>query len=285
MKKVILLLLLILPVIIVAASFAIAGAIGRGIMYVEIERVYISDLDGFTMAGYIDDPYAENTYKLYAQVGGVYELEAFLAIEPERAKFSDLEFSYSNPSAAAVADGKIRVAENRRTSDKDGVVVKVKYGLDTFLTIYLDIAPDYSSFDYFGCDYNALSEGISNHNPQNPDEKWSKYCSVNTGSGYLVINRENAGAAEIPIGDILRNGFDTAPYDILYKEPYRTDFLKSLNFTSGNGDKLKIVNKGPGGNGVNVFNAEVSGAGVVEVRITADWTDVLRETVVNVEIV
>ena len=108
MKKVILLLLLVLPVIIVAISFAIAGSIARGAMYVEIENVYITDIDSFftyknngkIVYWFLPESDRTDQFILAGEVGEVYEFEKFITVAPARAEFSKLEFviSKSKPS-------------------------------------------------------------------------------------------------------------------------------------------------------------------------------------------
>lgn len=277
MKKVILLLILVLPVIIVALSMAISGYIAPIVKIVRIEGVKIN-LDGFYNEGYSFND--TDKYDLIADTGVEYELEKFLSPVPASANLSSLEYVSTNPSAASVVNGKIKVEQNMRSSDYNngGVIIDIIYDDPgkPFFTIAVNINVDPDSFDYLGFDYNRLAQGI-------PGSEWSGYCEVTPGSGYLSIYRDKIGGTEIPLGRILRNGLDTAPYNILNADnPFRPGFINSLDFSSDN-PEIVIIPKGQEG-GLNVTDAGVLSAGKITVKIKADFLDRLHEISVNIEI-
>ena len=257
-------------------------------MYVEIESVGISDWDGLMDAGYRQRGQTEDRFTIETKVGGVYDFAKFFTIVPEKAKFSELEFVYSNASAVKVENGKIHVLQNMRSSDRqrDGsVTIEVNYGEKQFYIIYVEIKVDRGSFDYFGFDYDMLKQGASD-----PVVAWSKYCAVN--NGYLIISKQDLGGTVIPdFGRILRDGFDTAPYDLLYNQlpdgspnPDRAALLNSLAFPDKPGI-LAITSQGQDANDINIFAAEILGTGITEITVTADWKGAAFIITINIEVV
>ena len=293
MKKVILLLLLILPVAIVAASFAIAGAIGRGIMYVEVEQVYLTRDAAVQAEFYQIYRGRQNGYVLTAQVGRDYEFGKFFTVSPAKAKFADLDFPSSNPAAVSVEDGKLRVKQNMRSSDNKEIRIDVKYGDTEFFSVYVQIEPDNGRFDYFGYDYGLLERSVSNAKWPDPysDVKVSDSCGVNTNLGYLIIDRSRipGGAGVIPdIGALLRDGLDTAPYNLLYYDEGNVnwvDFANSLTVASNDEAVLRLTPTGRNGDGVDVLDAHIMSLGEVELTIKTSWLDKHFETAVRISIV
>ena len=284
MKKVILLLLLILPVIIVAVSFAIAGFVGRAQMYIEIENVYVTDLDSFFM-------YRENgkivywhytgnnrddRFVLTGEVEGKYEFEKFITVSPARAKFSDLKFVVSNPLAVKVEGGRIHIMQNARSSDGKYVEIRVEYGEKLFLIVYVDIEIDNGRFDYFGFDYNALHLAVKAQDLE--------YVEVSVADRLIRIEKQGVPASDtIPLGEILNDGFDIAPsnlFSISFAD--RIGFLNKLEFEIKPGSigygkdilEIKEVTRHDKDDPTYFwkdYDAVIKGAGEVEITITADY--------------
>jgi|GEM_PF-5065026 len=282
MKKIILLLLLILPVLIVVASFAIAGVVGREILYVEIEDIELSDSDGFYAEGYW---LQGQRYVLpEAKAGETYELAKFFTVVPQKAKFSDLVFASGNIDAARVEDGKIHVTQNMKTSDKGEIKLSAPYGVNSSFDIYVRIVRDYDRFDYFNVNYNMLSQAISG-------DYWPVFCRADTVAGYLIIEKNNIpGGLKISnFGGLILGSLDVAPYDLLYDSfSGRPDFAKFIGFTlddPGSNEILKLTEKGQDADGVNIFDAEILGYGEAVLTIKADWKSVTLETKVRILII
>jgi len=289
MKKVILLLLLILPVAIVAASFAIAGAVGRGIMIPEIESVYLSDHDGFYgIEGYRE--VAKNRYRLTAEVEGKYELGKYFAVVPEKAKFTDLKFTSSNADAVKVEGDKIIVMQNMRVSDGGSILIRAAYMEKEFFAVEVEINPDYDRFDHFGYIYELLEQAVSGSDWPGTTVKISNSCRVNTNAGYLIIDRAklvaDTGGAITDFGRLLRNGLDLAPFDLLYNvNPLRKGFANSLTFISGDAGILSIAAPYAGVDEINVFSASVLSEGDVDITIKTAWLGRQEEVTVKVSII
>ena len=271
MKKVILLLLLILPVIIVAVSFAIAGFVGRAQRYIVIENVYVTDLDDFfeykengKIVYWYNQDNVNDRFDLLAEVDGVYEFEKFITVSPSRANFSGLDFVISNPSAVKIEDGKIHVMQNLRSTDGLSVEIRIEYGEKLFMIIYVKPEIDNDRFDYFGFDYNMLDRGIKEQNLE--------YINV-TADRKIEITR--AGTASlgyiIPLGEILNDGFNIAPANLLGSYEGKNDFLDSIEIKSGDNGVLKIfeVNR----KGWKDFDAEILDIcpDGVKITVTSDY--------------
>jgi len=281
MKKVILLFLLILPVIIVSFAFLMASVI-RTAIYPVIESVYVADKDWdkFMQEGYQE--YGTGSYILYANVSDEFDLGKFFTVKSSSPnfRFANLSFSSSNPEAVEIKPNgsKIIVHQNMRSSDKvkGDIEIKAYFGEESkpWVTVYVVIEVDATRFDYFGIDYAALRSRVAALN--------FDYIEVSA-INQLVITKEKAPAT-IALGEIIRDGLDIAPYDLLYNvNPNRTNFVNSLTFESGDTAKLSITSGTA--DGLNVFNATALDIGEVIVTIKTTWPETPAEIKMTIVIV
>ncbi|MCL2556386.1 MAG: hypothetical protein FWE03_05170 [Firmicutes bacterium] len=292
MKKTILLFLFILPVIIVLLILAIIGFVGRTLLVVPIERVYI-DQRIFDANENFHQQYGTNNLILLANVGDIIEFMEFVIVEPRDATTA-ISFDISNPDAIAVENGRIRVLQNMRTSDPaTGVELTITHGASRFFSVFIRIDTDNTRFDYFGFNFDLFERGISGENwhidyalgiGYRQDLVWAEdiddYDYVFT--PHLLIEKnyikEDANYT-LPIGAILERGFNIAPINLLnYGTTIRKDFLASLKFSSSDTNILEIIHNAE----TNEFSAKVNNAGEVYITIITNFLGVNFQIVIPI---
>ena len=282
MKKTILLFLFTLPVIIVVLVFAIAGFVGRRVMFIEIGSVTMSHSAQETHYYAI-----QGGYKVFANVGQSIPLQRYIILYPARANFNDLTIVSSDPGIASVENGYIRIHRQMRTSDvvlqgqqdQNVIDIEIRHGGETRLTILVQVetSPD-AGIDYFGFNFD-LFDRLS-------DELWREFITTEQRiievndqdhiENFLSIYRAHIPSSmgnTLPIKDILERGFDTAPHDLLHSIPTnlerRNEFLGSLEF-SVTGDAVEIT------------GATMTITGTGEVIITVTYENFTLEIMVEI---
>jgi len=277
MKKTILLFLFIIPVIIVVLVVAIAGFVGRRVMFVQIQGVTV-DQTIFESRQEFHEQYGSNNLILIAEVGDEIEFLRYLVVQPAEAA-DQLNFVSSNPDAVQVIDGRIHILQNMRSTDlATGIELQIMHGVETFFTVFVIINLDNNRFDYFGFDHGLFIEGI--------EQSWifEMGLSVNF-YGRIQIEKNYIASGlnqTIPIGKILERGFNVAPIDLLnLADLQREEFLDSLYFSSSNSEILRIMAV----DGYGQFDARVLDVGEVDITITANFRDARFNIVVPIVII
>ena len=267
MKKIILLLLFLLPVGIVAITFAVAGAIGREVMFVEITDVVFDEQyeDNRLFA-----EFGSGNWQVTAQIGDVIDFERHLRLYPSNARYSYLEQALfvSNTNAVSVVNGQIRILQNMTTVDflNQGVEIRVQFAGNPFFTIFVDIERDNTRIDYFGFCYELFTVGRA----------WSGvYRPLGLTSNVAEQRLELAVTpATLQLREALQYGMNVAPahltnpgLEATHPGLY-TQFLNSLAFSSSDDTVLLVTDNG--GGDVQAFVAGTAGD-VVEITITSTW--------------
>jgi len=278
MKKTILLFLFTLPVVIVVLVFAIAGFVGRQVMFVEITNVTMASAALDPNGSNYLQPDDTNNFQLRVNVGDVIDLQRYLIIEPARARFSHLNIDISNPGAVEIRGGRIHILQNMRSTDPGtGIEIAIRHDMDPFFRIFVIIATDYTRFDYFGFDYNLffdLTRGADDA------AIWRGFIWVFRDDGFIRIERNQALVNQgnrFDYRDFFQRGINIAPRELLFFDnPDKDAFLNSLNFASGDPTILYL-----GADGY----AEVRGVGEVTVTVTTNFRDRNFSLEVNIEVV
>ncbi|MCL2234422.1 MAG: hypothetical protein FWC11_06385 [Firmicutes bacterium] len=265
MKKTILLFLFILPVIIVVLVFAIAGFVGRTLLFNPVQNVHFNE-NIFSSTPEYHAQYGTNNLILLGRRGEQFDFERYLVVYPAAASTDQLEFESSNPDVARVGDdGRIHILQNMRSTDpRDGIEIVVMHNVDRFFSVFVIVETDETAFDYFGFDVDLFRVGIESDWEEHGAESVLDFGLRVGFDGQITITKDDILHEEnfIPLKAILERGFNVAPFNILYlANEQRAEFLWHLIFTSSNTNVLRISRDG----------AEIVGIGEVYVTVTTNF--------------
>ncbi|MCL2847330.1 MAG: hypothetical protein FWE13_01080 [Firmicutes bacterium] len=266
MKKTILLFLFVIPVIIVILVVAIAGFVGRQVMFIEIRDVR---WDEAIFESRLEFNEHSNTHDLIVlgNRGDVIPFMRYIIVEPADASES-LTFVSSNPEVVDVINGHIHILQNMRSTDpSEGIEIRVMHGIRVFFTVFvMKEEADENYLDYFGFSFDLFRDWLN----RDAEREWRNELGLPAEVGIynrVIIEREFMAeelGGIIPISNILERGYNVAPNNLLIsKNPLRQEFLNSLAFESSNSSILQIMPSVEGG----VFNARILSEGEVEIRI------------------